>query len=289
MKKERIAFFLLVLTTLIWGLSFLVAQDLFNSGWSPIMLVFVRSLLGLIVTIPFVFKTKWWENKRLIIDSVICGVAYFVGFTLQGYGQYYSTIDNAAFLTVLNIIFIPLIMTLFLKHKIAKKMYIAIIFATLGVVFLSFKGTVAPHIGDIYLIIGALGFALQIIFAEKAARQKQMFVTSAIQMFVMSVLGGLGLLFTQDFSIPTTSWGGILYLGLLATGLCGIFQMYAQRYISPSKTSIIYTFEAVIAAAGAVIFKYEPFSWQMVIGGVLMIIAVLITELNFNLNKSASL
>lgn len=286
MKKTTLSHLLLILTTFLWGFSFLVVQDSFDQGWTPFMLIFSRGLLAGLVSLPFIFKRKWWNNWKLWKDALISGVAYFIGFVFQGYGQLYSSISNAAFLTTLNVVMIPIILFIFTRKKLAKKLYFAIFFSLLGTGVLAFVDGFSFHIGDIYLIIGALGFAFQIIFATKAASHHEAFATASIQAFTISILGGLAMVFTKQVgSFPTAGYGGILYIGLVATGLCGIFQMFAQRYVSESTTSIIYSFEAAVAALGAVIFAYQDFSWRIIIGGFFLLLAVLIAEINFQKPK----
>lgn len=287
MNKTRLSILLLVITTLIWGLSFLVVQDSFTYGWSPLMMIFFRSLLGALVCLPFCFHSQWWRNRGLIRDAILCGLFYFSGFAFQSYGQLYSSIPNAAFLTTLNVLFVPFILLFIFKKKVEKKVYIAAFVALLGTAILAWNGPVGINKGDIYLLLCAIGFAFQIIFTQKAAQHGQAFVTSFIQLLTMAILGLIGLVITHDFSLPSQGWGGILYIGILATGACGIMQMYAQKHVSPSTTSLIYSLESGLAATAAMVFGYQDFAWRIVIGGVLMILAVLIVEIKgkkFNKN-----
>lgn len=286
MNKTTFSTFLLIATTFIWGFAFLAVQDSFAYGWHPFTIIFTRALLGGLVCLPFCFHQKWWQNKRLWRDAMLCGVTYFLGFAFQSYGQLYSSIANAAFLTTLNVVFVPLILWLFMRKKPVKKVYIAVLFSLTGTAILSFQGGIHINRSDIYLILCALAFALQIIFAKKAAHHHQPFATAAIQLFTMSFLGGIGMLLTKQTAFPTQGWGGMLYIGILATGLVGIFQMIAQRHVPESTTSIIYSFESAVAAFAAVAFSYQIFSWRILLGGLCMILAVLIVEVEWKKYKS---
>lgn len=286
MNKTTFSTFLLIATTFIWGFAFLAVQDSFAHGWHPFTIIFTRAFLGGLVCLPFCFRKKWWKNKQLWRDAILCGVTYFLGFAFQSYGQLYSSIANAAFLTTLNVIFVPLILWAFLRKKPVNKVFVAVLFSLTGTAILSFQGSISFNRSDLYLVLCALAFALQIIFAKKAAHHHQPFATTAIQLFTMSLLGGIGMLVTKQMAFPTQGWGGMLYVGILATGLVGIFQMVAQRYVSESTTSIIFSFEAAVAAFAAVAFAYQVFSWRILVGGLCMIVAVLIVEVEWKKIKT---
>ena len=284
MNKTTFSFILLMATTFIWGFSFLVVQDSFGHGWNPFQIIAIRALLGVVICLPFAWK-QTWKNKQLWRDSILCGIFYYFGFAFQAYGQMNSTIANTAFITTLNVVFVPLILFVFLKKKPAKKVYVAVALSLVGTAILSFQGAIGIQLGDALLLLCALGFALQIIFAKKAASHHHPFAATSIQLLTMGILGVFSMGVSGQMTLPSQGWSGMLYIGILATGLVGIFQMIAQRYLSESTTSIVYSFESAVAATAAVVFAYQVFSWRIVVGGLCMLLAVLLVEVNINHKK----
>jgi drug/metabolite transporter (DMT)-like permease len=159
MKQTRISTALLIITTFIWGLSFLVVQDSFASGWQPFAIIFVRSLLGALLCFAFSLKQTWWKHRQLWLDSMLCGVVYFMGFAFQSFGQLYSSIPNTAFITTLNVLFVPLILWVFVRKRPQRKVFYAVILALTGTAILSFQQTLQINKGDLFLILCAIGFA----------------------------------------------------------------------------------------------------------------------------------
>lgn len=51
-----------------------------------------------------------------------------------------------------------------------------------------------------------------------------------------------------SLSLPTDSafWGSAIFIGFFIRGLYGIVQMFAQRYVSPLNTSLIFSTEIII-------------------------------------------
>ena len=132
MSKQLRNSMLLLLTAFIWGVAF-VAQSEGGDAVGPYTFNCVRSIIGGFVLIPVIFiiekitsrgnKSKNVENKPkenkkvLILGGILCGIALFMGSTLQQLGLYYgTTAGKAGFLTACYILLVP-IFGLFLKKK----------------------------------------------------------------------------------------------------------------------------------------------------------------------------
>ena len=71
----------------------------------------------------------------------------------------------------------------------------------------------------------------------------------------------------------------VLLLVLFPTIASGLAQAHAQKYIEPTKAAVIYTTESVFACSLSVIFGYEKLSFRLVLGGMLIIADILLTEI----------
>jgi len=266
----------LLTSALIWGISFVAVQEALNRGWTPFILLAFRGLLASAAISLIAFRRPFWKNKGLMGYGVLAGIVLFIGFVLQTYGQIYSTVSNASFITVQYVVFIPLLM--FKKRKITPSVILGVGLAVLGTGFLTLKDGLTFQIGDVLLIACAIVFAFHIVVIEKLAQYNDVMAATLIQVFTVSVLGFGISAFTHP-TLPSEGWIYVVYAGLFASGLAFLLQIYGQKHVDSTVSGILLAFEALFGALGAVLILREPFAQNTLIGGFLMMSAVFMVEL----------
>ena len=266
----------LLTSALIWGISFVAVQEALNRGWTPFILLAFRGLLASVAISLVAFRRPFWRNKGLMLYGFLAGVVLFVGFVFQTYGQIYSTVSNASFITVQYVVFIPLLM--FRKRKITTSVILGVALSVIGTGFLTLNDSFSFQLGDVLLVACAVVFALHIVVIEKLAKYNDVMAATLIQVFTVSILGFGISAFTQPV-IPTEGWIYVLYAGLFASGLAFLLQIYGQKHVNSTISGILLAFEALFGALGAILILHEPFSKNTLIGGFLMMCAVFMVEL----------
>jgi drug/metabolite transporter (DMT)-like permease len=71
-------------------------------------------------------------------------------------------------------------------------------------------------------------------------------------------------------------------MGILATAGAFLCQLYAQRHLTAVETGVILTLEPVIAAAFSVLLGVEGWTSSLTYGGILVLAAMLLSELGGN-------
>ena len=66
---------------------------------------------------------------------------------------------------------------------------------------------------------------------------------------------------------------------LMPSAACGLLQAYVQKYLDPASAAVIYTLESVITCAVSILMGFERLSLRLVLGGGLIIGAVLLAQL----------
>lgn len=278
MKVEKKATISLFMTALIWGLAFIGVDDALAHGWQTFPLLAFRGIIGGSFMILFSYKKKWWKNKTTIFLGVVTGALFFAGFAFQTLGQSLSSVPNTAFITTLNVLFVPIIARIFLKRKIQNKVYIACILALSGTAVLSFTNGFSLHMGDIYLLLCAIFFALQILFNEKCGQHNDVMSITCIQLLTMGILSFIFMPITKQTYIPNEAWGSVLFLALFSSALASVFQLYGQGHVEPSKASLILSLESVLATLFSILLLGQKLTPAILIGGALMFTAVIIVE-----------
>ena len=71
----------------------------------------------------------------------------------------------------------------------------------------------------------------------------------------------------------------MLYMAIFAAALAMLGQTWAQAHLSPTRTAIIMSMEPVFAAFFAVLLGGESLTGRMVVGGAMVLAAMLVVEL----------
>ena len=283
-------YLLLFLVATIWGSGF-VAQKLGLSYISPFAFTFYRTLIGGLCLIPLImFLSKVAHKKgttlrcsskrKLIIGSLACGFCLFISESFQQFGLVYTDVNKASFITSLYMIFVPLI-GIFLGHKITKKIVLCVVLSFIGLYLFTVKGSLTFEVGDLLVLICALGFAFHILVIAYFINYVDGVMLSCGQFFCASCFGFILMLITGAPAIEDVYKAllPLLYAGALSNGIAYTFQIVAQRGISPTIASLIMSLESVMGAIFGVTFLSEAMSRQEIIGATLMFGAVILTQI----------
>lgn len=284
--------FLLIITAIIWGTSF-VTQKLGMNYVEPLTFGAARFLLGAMVLIPVILifskknddKTKEdktnYLNKDLLLGGALCGVAIFLGASLQQWGIVYTTAGKAGFITALYIILVP-ILGLFLHKKVGKLTWVGVLLATVGLYLLSIKQGFAIEKGDAIVLAGTIFWAMHILIVDAFVEKVDGLKLSCVQFFVAGILSAIAAFILETPSLATilSAYGPILYTAFMVVGVAYTLQIIGQKSTSPTIAAIILSMESLFAVISGAIFLKEVMSIREIIGCVLMFIAVIIAQIN---------
>lgn len=270
----------------IWGSGFIATQIAIDEGLSTAFIMFVRFTVASIV-LGVSFKEDVKKMKKIDFKiGLIAGTLLFLGFTLQTIGLGFTTPSSNAFITATSVVMVPFLSWFVLKEKPENKIFLAATICLTGIGMLAFGpgGGMKLGIGDALTLLCAVAFAMHAVsmgkFAPKMNSNLLTFLqitTSAVYSFIMFML------MDRDFSAFTSIKGllAVLYLGIFSTFIAYTIQTLCQRFASPSKVSIIVSTEALIGSLLSVILGYESFTYFLFAGGIAIIMAMLIIEIDF--------
>ncbi|ALC84486.1 hypothetical protein AM499_00605 [Bacillus sp. FJAT-22090] len=277
---------LLVITAIIWGSGF-VASAVSLEYYTPYQILAGRFMIGaILLTILFHKKLKKL-NKSSLIKGAILGVFLYLAFALQTVGLQYTTPSKNAFLTAVNVVFVPFIGFLFYKRKIDMFEMIGAVMAVIGVAVLSLKISTEINIGDLLTLCCAVGFAFHIFYTARFVKTEDPVVITIVQMMVAAIIGWIVVIFRGEisFSLETEGVMNLLYLGIFSTTIAYLMQTVAQKYISETKAAIILSTESFWGMVFSVIILSEVMTLKMIIGAILILLAIIISETKFSFLK----
>lgn len=287
MKNKLSGTLALLFATVIWGSAF-IAQSVGMDHIGPMTFQAVRCGLGALFLLPVIFlfdkdKKQYfhnWTDPKLWKTGFFCGAALFVAAGLQQVGLVYTTAGKAGFITAMYIVLVP-ILGLFLKRKPPVTAWISVVVAVAGLYLLSCVGAAEINLGDILMLGGALGFAVQITLVDSFAGGLDGLRLNCIQAFVCALLSALVMAFTE-----TPSLSGIVgaalpigYAGICSMGIAYSLQIVGQKHLEPTPASLIMSLESVFAALFGWLLLHEQMTTAELWGCALVFSAVIISQL----------
>jgi drug/metabolite transporter (DMT)-like permease len=290
MNKLEASISLLIITC------FAAAQYMFLAGVPDHVPHFaflcITNLIGFLMTLSFFFGELFRLDAKQVRQSMLLAaeLVAFNLFILLGSTGAGST-NTAAVLSV-YFVFVVAIEAVFLHHKPSLNMMAGVVVVFAGVFLATgadIEGLLDIHM--LYLVAADIAFALYIITAGIYAPSSNPSILAMGQMlfcFLFSLVFWAAdvLFFGASFALPENGmfWGSVIFISFFMRGLYTIVQIYAQRYVSPLSTSLIFSTEIIIAMLisplQALITNTPPdtITISKAAGGVMIVLGLLITE-----------
>jgi len=278
MTKTRQFELLLLLTTMIWGMGFPLTQILITNGFGPFTIMSGRFFIGSFVLVLIFYKRLRFMNKQTIYWGVATGVLLFLGFAFQTVGIVYTTPSKNAMITQMMVIMVPFIIWFITKQRPNKHAFIGAMIALLGGVILTanFNDFGAINLGDFLTFLCAVMVAAHVVLSATISKKDSIDTVNytLIQFLFAAAVSMLLIPLETTPVITIVNIWPLMVLGVLNTAWGFTIQTFAHRYSNASRTSVIVTTEAFFAAVFSILLGQELLTYQLVIGGSLLLGAV---------------
>tara|TARA_B100001123_G_scaffold51942_1_gene54063 strand:- start:2292 stop:3185 length:894 start_codon:yes stop_codon:yes gene_type:complete len=287
--KKTISFICLIVCTLIWGTTF-IAQDTGMDNIGPFTFNSVRFFVGFLAVAPFVYIferkkiNQQIENKKNQFFKLIVpvGIFLFLGCIFQQVSLLYTDVANSAFFTIFYVPLVPIIVYFIFSEKLHWSIWPSVLACVFGGYLLSDITNPEIRFGDALVLIGALFWALHIIYIGKIIYKFDIpFFIALIQNLIVAALSFiLVIIFEEiDFSKIRLETVEILYAGVLSGGAAFALQLFGQRNISAAPAAIIMSLEGVVAAIAAWIILSQILDLNNIIGCTLILGGILFSQI----------
>ena len=302
MRKQFWGMILLLITTMLWGCSFVAqrssvdAVDAFTFNTGRMCSAFLTMVLIVIVRWSLdrrkrknsgsgkaeIWPPKDMDIRSLLIGGLLCGITISAGIACMQLGIMTTSAGKTGFETSLYIIEVP-IFGLLIGQRPRRIIWLCVLIALVGLWLLAVApGTSAGLArGDVILLIGTVFFALQIMFMDHYVEKADPMLLSTLQFAVGAVAFPVLMVIFED-----PGWEAfrgellpMLYAGILSSAVGFTLAAYAQQYVDPTLTSLLMSLEGVFAVIGAWVLINEHLSPRELIGCALVLIAIIITQL----------
>jgi drug/metabolite transporter (DMT)-like permease len=308
LKKNLLADLALLLTTLIWGSTFVISKD-FLSQWPPLSyLTFRFTIAAFVLTLLFAGRVIRAESEAWRA-GIYLGLLIGVGFAIQVTGQLYTTPAKSAFITGLTTPLVPIVAFILFRTRPTFENLIGVILASIGGIVVLLPAQGVYNRGDLITVCCTLLFASHIALLGIYAKRFPVSVLSVLQiitaaMLFITMLGAVtlsGILWPD--SVPTSVlreisspvWNfrviwQLLYLSIPSTVVTFLLWTWAQSRVSATHAAIIFALEPVFATFFAVAAKGrgEYLEGYGTIGAVLILAGVIVSEFRWRERQTVS-
>jgi drug/metabolite transporter (DMT)-like permease len=261
-----------------WGSTFFMTKDLLQRV--PVLdYLGVRFAIAAVVLLAVAPRSVRRLSRAALWQSIGLGVLYGLAQILQTAGLDRTPASTAGFVTGLYVVMTPLLAAPLLRQRIPGMAWIAVVLATGGMAVLSLRGLEVGG-GELLVLGSAFLYALHICGLGAWSTPQNSMGSSIVQLIVIAAIclvsaspGGI--------TLPDNGpdWVRMAYMAVIVGALGMLAQVWAQAHLPPTRSAVIMSMEPVFAAFFAVLFGGESLSGRMVLGGVMVLAAMLLVEL----------
>lgn len=277
---------LVVIATMIWGGSFVVMKDVVGV-LEPAWLLGIRfTLAGLILLAILHRRVACGFCLRTLGAGMLLGVFDFTAFLAQTVGLQHTTPGINAFLTATYCVIVPFVWWIVARRRPSVYNVGAALLAVAGIWLVSVSGSgEGLHIGfgEIMTLVGALAFAVHIVFVSKFSRFADALVLTVLQFLTEGACGLVVGALTE--TAPTLAVftpavvAQMAFLILFASIFAFGAQNLALAHVPPTQASLLLSLESVFGVLFSVLLYGEELTARLLLGFALIFGAILVSEM----------
>jgi drug/metabolite transporter (DMT)-like permease len=253
------------------------ARLAYAAGADPITVLFLRFTIAAVVMIAIMLVSRTpFPRGLILLELILLGAIGYVGESLA----YFLALNLAsAGLVALLLYIYPALVTalsaIFLKEHLTPVKIVALFLALSGTALTIRITSGGSSLGILLGIAAAVDYAIYILLGSRIVRRSDPIASTTV--IIMSTAGVYtGIVAFRVVTFPTTStgWIAIIAIALISTVLAFVTFFAGLKRIGPTRASTLSTFEPIVAVVLAAIVLGETLSPVQVVGGVLILAAV---------------
>ena len=279
----------LIVLAVVWGWSFFFMKIALE-GLTPSALVLGRLVFGAAVVVLSLVVTRTglprdlelW--KRVSFMALVTNVA---PFTLFAWAQERITSALASVLNASTALFAALVALAFLGERLRRAQVFGLLLGFLGVGVAAGVGSGDVAGSSLTGTAAGLGaafcYAIGFAYSQRHHLGNRPEATTAGQLLIGAAVMapfGIGTSIAEGLSLTPTRFMAVLVLGVLGTGVGYLIYYRMVAEVGATKASIVTYLVPVVGLVVGVTVADEPFSWRLVVGGLLIVGGVIAVQGN---------
>lgn len=278
----------LLAAVIAWGFSFIATKNALSEV-SPVVIVFVRQLLGIafLVIVALKQKKSFAVNVRdhgwIFILAVIASVHLWIQVT----GLQWTSASNTGWIIGTTPVFMAILSLIFFKEKMSAPQTAGIVISFSGLLLLISKGDLSSidlinNKGDLLIIASSITWSAYSMVNKKITFHYSPIMTT-LYMFLFVAL------ITAPFTIngknieavlhlSLSGWMSILFLGIICSGAAYALWAQALSEMSASRVGAFLYLEPFVTVFGAWLLLNEQITFLTIISGLIIIGGVMLVN-----------
>ena len=276
----------LVVSALLWGGEYVVAKDVLDimePNWSNAIRGFFTSIFAVIVW------RKYFRNAtgRDWLRGLICGGLFGMATALQIMGLELINAGINAFISSAYVILVPFMVWAIEKTRPANKVFVSALVAIVGISAMSVTGFSTGNLsigpGEILSLLSAIGYGGAIVSADYFTEKTSVeFITGCqfICTFIIGIVFALIMEQPPDITMTAPVVLEFIYLIFFGTFITQFLFTFGVIYASANQAGVIFPLESVSATVFGCLFLHEQLAAAQVLGGILIVTAIIISSIS---------
>ena len=285
----------LILVVLIWSFSPIVSNlGIVKDNYSPGMIIAMRSLFAMLALAVINGKRLKKIDKEHLKSALPSGFILGVASIGQMVGYRYGAgPGESAVLENLALIVIPILLFVFVKQKPTWTKILAAVLCFIGSAIIALAGSagdlLSVSLGKWLACLAGILYGVNFVITGTCVKKLDsgLFVfiqvtIQAIAAFAYAFIGEKILLAKENIFVCSFDFAPLLTiaaLGIIATGICWTLRAHCMKKIPVMIVSVIMPFATVLTGLWSLIGGLESFTWNFLIGSVIVVAAILLAQL----------
>jgi drug/metabolite transporter (DMT)-like permease len=269
----------MVAATLLWGGTFVVLRDSLTT-LAPATLVALRFSAAAILIALLAAWLRRWPDRAVLLGGLTTGLLTAGGYFFQALGLTRTSAGTSAFLTCTGTLLAALFAWPLLRQRPGHTLVVGLLLALAGSALLTLRGDWQLGTGELWTLLGAVLYALQIVEVARWAPRADVLLLTGMQAVVVAActLPFAGDLPRALLALKAAGAARIAYLVVCGSIVAPLLQVWAQRTLPPGRIGLLFALEPVFALVFAVTVGGERFVARWWAGAALILASVLMVE-----------
>jgi drug/metabolite transporter (DMT)-like permease len=287
MFQHTRSIFMLVITMIIWGSTFVVTKGVIEQ-LPPFTLAFVRVAIGTLVLLPFALARKRAAGRsRLPWGSIVAmgllGVALY--YALFNFSLRYTSASQGALVQSCIPAMTALVAVLWLRERASGMRWFGIALSIAGVLLVFSNvpdsGARATLLGNVLMFLTVVCWGVYTSIAKRSADGSDpVIVTTGIAAVGAIALLPMAISEVVSQGMPHVGgagWLAVAYLGAGASGIAYLLYNSALQHMDASEVGAYTNLIPIVGVILGIVVLDEPLSARAIAGGLIVLFGVWLT------------
>ena len=272
----------------VWGLSFIATKNALLEV-KPVVIVFIRQLLGILFLAAVIIRQKksfavnLIEQKWIVVLALIAGIHLLIQVT----GLQWTTASHTGWIIGITPVFMVIMGMLFFKERLTSAQISGIFVSFFGLLLLVSKGDFSSldfikNKGDAIIIISSFTWAVYSAVSKKATLTLSPVLTTFYLFLIVAIVAAPLTINQKNISdvqkLSFSGWSSILFLGILCSGAAYTLWAAALSEMSVSRVGAFLYVEPFVTFFGSWLLLNEQITLLTLLSGLIIIGGVILVN-----------